>query len=126
MKSIIVKNMNAKKSCRSDSPKIQFIKLSIDIISPIIAKIFNICFLQGVFPNSFKLAEVIPVYKSGNRTDPNNYRPISLLSPFSKIFESLIYNQLIKFLNKNNIIYKHQYGFRTNHSTEKAVNHTVA
>ena len=50
----IVKNMNAKKSCRSDSPKIQFIKLSIDIISPIIAKIFNICFLQGVFPNSFK------------------------------------------------------------------------
>ena len=54
-------------------------------------------------------------------TDANNYRPISTLSPFSKILERLVYDQLISFINKNNILYKYQFGFRKGFSTEHAI-----
>lgn len=120
-----IRNMDEKKSCRSDAPKISFIKLSVDIIAPIITKIFNLCILKGVFPESLKLAEVIPIYKSGKKSNINNYRPISLLSPFSKIFETHICNQLTSYLNKNNILHSFQYGFREDSSTELAVTEIV-
>ena len=68
-----------------------------------------------------KLAEVIPIYKSGSKTDINNYRPISLLSPFSKIFETHIHNNLTKFFNRNKVIYNNQFGFKEDSSTELAV-----
>ena len=54
-------------------------------------------------------------------TDPGNYRPIAVLSPFTKILERLIYNQLNHFLEKQNILFKHQFGFRKNYSTEQAI-----
>ena len=120
-----INNMDHKKSARSDTPKISFIKLSVDIIAPIITKIFNLCIQHGIFPESFKYAEVVPIFKSGSKANINNYRPISLLSPFSKIFESYICNQLTSFLDKNNILYRLQYGFRQDSSTELAVTQLV-
>ena len=54
-------------------------------------------------------------------TDPGNYRPIAVLSPFAKILERLVYNQLSHFLEKENILFKHQFGFRKNYSTEQAI-----
>ena len=80
---------------------------------------------KGTFPESLKKAEVIPIFKSGSRVLTNNYHPISLLSPFAKIFESCIYNQLINFLNKNKTLYALQYGFREGSSTELAVSDIV-
>ena len=68
--------------------------------------IINKSFETGVFPDSLKLAKVIPIYKSGDKTLLSNYRPISILNSFSKIFEKVIYNHLIDFIDKNNIIYK--------------------
>ena len=120
-----INRMDCKKSCRSDTPKIKFLKISVNIIAPIITKIFNFCIVKGVFPDALKLAEVVPIYKSGNKENMNNYRPISLLSPFSKIFESYLYDQLLQYLDKNNILYKMQYGFRKNNSTELAVTQIV-
>ena len=61
------------------------------------------------------------MYKSGDATDPANYRPISTLSSFRKVFEKLIYNQLYNFLEKYSILYKYQFGFRKGHSTEQAI-----
>ena len=61
------------------------------------------------------------MYKSGDATDPANYRPISTLSSFRKVFEKLIYNQLYNFLEKYSILYKYQFGFRKGYSTEQAI-----
>ena len=86
-----------------------------------IAYIFNRCIEEGISRSSLKVAEVIPIYKSGKRSESNNYRPISLLSPFSKLFENHIYNQLIKFFNNTKTLHHQQYGFRKNSSTEIAI-----
>lgn len=67
------------------------------------------------------MAKVIPIYKSGNKSEISNYRPISLLSVFSKIYEKVMYRRVTSFLNKNNILYKRQYGFRAAHSCEHAL-----
>ena len=114
-------NMDVNKSSRSDVPKIKFLKMSVEVIAPIVTKIFNLCIAKGVFPDSLKLAEVIPIFKSGSKSSAINYRPISLLSPFSKIFESHIYSHLIKYLDKYSLLYRHQFGFRDKSSTEFAV-----
>ena len=120
-----IKRLNPNKSTRSDLPKILFLKISVEIISPILTEIINRCILMGVFPTSLKIAEVIPIYKNGAKTNCDNYRPISLLSPFSKLIESHIYNNLIKFFNKNNVLYNNQFGFRDDRSTDLAVIDTV-
>ena len=84
-------------------------------------KITNNSILQGTFPGKLKLAKVVPVYKSDDATDPNNYRPISLLSIFNRIFEKLVYKRLQSFLEVNDVFYKSQYGFREKHSTQHAI-----
>ena len=68
-----------------------------------------------------KFAKVISIYKNGNKNDPNNYRPISILSSFSKIFEKLIYQRLTQFLCKYNILIPSRYGFQRNFSTIHAI-----
>ncbi len=64
---------------------------------------------------------MIPIHKKDETSDPNNYRPISLLSTLNKIMEKLMYKRLITFLNKYNILYKYQFGFRENYSTTLAL-----
>ena len=116
-----INKMNITKSTRSDVPKTKFLKLSKDIVAPFLALIFNKCIEEGVFPTSLKIAEIVPIYKSGKRTESNNYRPISLLSPFAKLFESQLYTQLNQFFSVNKLIYKKQYGFQKKVSTELAL-----
>ena len=79
--------------------------------------IFNLSFSSGYVPDQFKLADVIPVHKKDSVTCMNNYRPISLLSIFNKILEKLVYKRLITFIDKYNILYDKQFGFRRDHST---------
>ena len=73
---------------------------------------------QGVFPNDFKLARVIPLYKKGNKLDPGNYRPVSILSTVSKVIERIIFDQINEYMVTNNLLYDFQSGFRTSHSTD--------
>ena len=68
-----------------------------------------------------KVAKVIPIYKKGKKDILNNYRPISLLVAFSKILEKLVSVRLIKFLDQNNLFFKHQYGFRKHHNTVQPI-----
>ena len=83
--------------------------------------LFNRCIETGTYPDAFKIAEVIPVYKSGDKFTCSNFRPISLISPLSKIFEKCSYKQLYHYFTSRDILYKHQHGFRENNSTESAV-----
>ena len=76
---------------------------------------------HGIFPQILKTAKVVPIHKSGSKSDVSNYRPISLLSTFSKIYEKIMYSRLTSFFDKNNVIYPRQYGFRSQHSCEHAL-----
>jgi hypothetical protein len=91
------------------------------IISPVLANIINRCLSTGHFPESLKLARVIPIYKAGDKLSINNYRPISLLPLFSKIYEKVVRRQLFNFLTKFNILHPDQYGFQPNKSTSHAI-----
>ena len=86
-----------------------------------LTSLINSSFENGLFPDELKLTKVIPIFKNGDKTDRTNYRPISVLSFFSKIFEKTINNCLIKFKDKHDILYKYQFGFRKSHSTSHAI-----
>ena len=68
---------------------------------------------------------MIPIFKSEERTDPGNYRPISLLSVFDKLLEKFMYNRLNPFFQKHNIFHKYQFGFRKNHATANALTEVI-
>ena len=74
--------------------------------------IFNISLQTGVFPDGMKIARINPLFKNGNINDFTNYRPISLLSQFSKILEKIFHNRMMAFIEEKNILYESQYGFR--------------
>ena len=117
--------MNPNKSVRSDVHSIRFVKLSAKIISPYLSKLYNKSVEYGVFPESLKYAEVVPTYKNGKKNNVNNYRPISLLSPFSKIFKSLVCERLNSYFVANYLLHCMQYSFRKNCTTELAANQIV-
>ena len=78
-------------------------------------------FSQGVFPNIFKIANVIPIHKKGDKLDCNNCRPISLLSNISKIFEKSMHIRLVNFVRENKLLFFHQFGFRNGYSVDHAL-----
>ena len=85
-------------------------------------EIINLSFATGIYPDSLKIAKVIPIFKNkGDELQVSNYRPISLLSNINKIFEKLAYSRLYSFLNLYNCIYELQFGFRAKHSTNHAL-----
>ena len=118
---IQIQQLKTSKSVRPNDPPIKFIKMAADVIAPILAKIFNLCISQQIFPSTLKTACVIPIHKKGDETCCNNFRPISLISPFSKIFERCLLAQLTSFFTSNSLINPNQFGFRENTSTEIAV-----
>ena len=100
---------------------ISIIKYIKDEIIPALVLIFNKSITEGIFPEMLKTAKVIPMFKKGDDFIPGNYRPISLLSVFDKLLEKIIYRRLKSFLDKFKILYKYQFGFRTNHCTSHAL-----
>lgn len=91
------------------------------ILSKPLSKIINISFQSGIFPDYLKIAKVVPVLKKGDKLLCTNYKPISLLSNISKIFEKAMYIRVTSFLIKENILYDLQFGFRSNNSTNHAL-----
>ena len=79
------------------------------------------CIQQKEFPNSLKIAEVVPVFKKGDSNLLTNYRPISIVSQISKIFEKLLYNRINDYLEKYHLISDKQFGFRQNSSRSHAI-----
>jgi len=90
-------------------------------IGNVIAELFNESLNNGMFPDSLKAARITPIYKSGNRASVSNYRPISSLPVLSKIFEKLMCRRLMSFINSNNILSEHQFGFRNFVGTSEAI-----
>jgi hypothetical protein len=101
------------------------IKQNCELFIVPLCHILNLSLNNGYFPDPLKLAQVTPVFKSGNKQHIGNYRPVSVLPLFSKIFERVMYCRLLSFLTKHNILYDYQFGFREKHSTNLALIHLV-
>ena len=101
----------------------KILKSICDIISPCLTNIINRSFTEGVFPDSLKKARLTPIPKEGDKCNLSNYRPISVLQVFSKVFEKVAYTQLIDYLENNSILHKQQYGYRAKKCTTKAILH---
>lgn len=99
----------------------KLIKYTAPYIIKSLTHIYNLSLLQGCVPDQLKIAKIIPIYKKKSKIDPGNYRPISLLSIFNKLLEKLVFHRLHSFLTKFDILFKHQFGFRENHSTILAI-----
>ena len=79
----------------------------------------------GVVPDQMIIAKVIKMFKSSDPSSIQNYHPISLLTSFSKLFKKIVYDEVISFLNENNILYIHQYRFRAKQSTKRPIIHLL-
>ena len=77
--------------------------------------------MEGIFPSELKLAKVVPIFKSGESDKVPNYRPISVLSFFPKIFDKILYNNVVNFMDKNDTFYKYQFWFRKSQSIQHAI-----
>ena len=104
-----------------DGIQAKIVKMSFTLYLPILEHLFNAALLQGVFPDALKIARVIPLFKSNNTMLINNYRPVSVLPLFSKILEKLMYNRLMSFIKKCEILYNLQFGFREKYGTDIAL-----
>ena len=104
---------------------IDILKMLKAYVSKPLEIVFNASFSTGVVPSDFKIANIVPVFKKGSQSSLCNYRPISLISVFSKLLEKLVYNRLIKFLEKNKVLFENQYGFRTKHSIDHAILYVI-
>ena len=113
----IVSGFENKHSSGFDGIPVNILKFSICAIAEPLATLINSSMSNGVFPDSLKTAKVCPVFKDGDKLVFQNYRPISVLPTFSKVFEKVIFNRVLPYLEKNNILSHSQYGFRENHST---------
>ena len=82
-----------------------------EMVSVPLCLIINRCFESGVFSDRLKVAKVVPVHKKGDSKDITNYRPVSVLPIFSKVFERVIYNRLLDYFLRNNLFYINQHGF---------------
>ena len=99
----------------------RIIKLSCNVIANPLLQIINICIHTGTFPASLKLGKILPIFKGGDKSDPSNYRPISILSVISKLIEKHVTKHLFGYLNKYDLLNKSQSGLRKHHSCNTAL-----
>ena len=113
----IVLSLDERKSPGPSDIPIKFLRIAAPIIVPHLVRIYNLSLEKGIFPDPLKLAKIIAIFKAGSKLSVTNYRPISLLSVFSKIFEKIVHEQLYTFLIKEAVIYESQFGFQKGRST---------
>lgn len=116
----IIKSLNSNAAAGYDEISSKVVKNSAKELAPILVQLINECFRTGSFPDLLKIARVLPIFKEGNSNDPGNYRPISILPILSKIYEMVIRNRMMLYLEKINFINKDQYGFQRNANTTAA------
>ena len=116
----IIKSLKPKDAKGYDEIPTKVLKWCALYISSPLTHILNKSIHKGTFPSRLKYSTIIPIYKSGDKLDMSNFRPISLLISFSKIFEKIIYSRIHSHITMNNILTKDQFGFRNSLSTDNA------
>ena len=116
----IIRKFKPKPSSGHDGISLKLLKFIAPAIIEPLTHLVNQSLVTGIFPDKLKVAKVLPLFKKGDSTDMGNYRPISLLTSISKVFEKVVFNQLYDYFHDNRLFYYFQYGFRPKHSTEFA------
>ena len=115
------KSLKRNKAHGYDGLDVNIITSVYEFIKKPLLKIFNESIHLGIFPENMKVAKVPPIFKSGKKELLTNYRPISVLSCFSKILERIMYNRVCNNLNDNNLLFHKKFDFRKGHSTDHAL-----
>ena len=116
----VIQSLHTKTSSGHDGISVKLLKYLAPALRQPLTFIINQSLLTGIFPEKLKIAKVLPLFKKNDCKIMDNYRPISLLPAISKVFEKVVYNQSYTYFTSNNLLYKGQYGFREDHSTEMA------
>ena len=117
----LIQKIPSNKASGLDNISARLLKEASSIVTRSLTFIITLSITTGIFPNAWKRARVSPIFKEDLRTDPNNYRPISVLPVVSKLIERVVFNQLYEYLNDNNLLTESQSGFRPMFSTETAL-----
>ena len=118
----LINKLPNSKSVGLDKICTKILQIAAPAVAQPLTKIFNKSIVLGQFPLEWKAARVIPIFKKGQRTMLDNYRPISILPVASKLIERILYNQLSNYLKKKSILSEYQFGFRSRHSTTTTFN----
>ena len=121
----VIQSLEPKTSLDINGVSTDLVKKCANYILAPLTHILNLSLRDGIFPDSLKTSRVCPIHKQGSKTDLNNYRPISCLPVFSKIFEKIVYRQLFDFLTINKIINPLQFGFQPGKSTTHPLLHIL-
>ena len=114
----IITKLDSSKTSGPDCVPLVVLRKSEPELSYILAELFNMCLKESCFPDCWKVSSVVPVFKNvGERSTAKNYRPVSLLSVVSKVFEKLLNNRIVDHLEKCGIFSDFQYGFTPSQST---------
>ena len=116
-----INNLKTSNSSGPDETTLSCVKISAPILIPELNRIFNLSLSSSIYPHKSKVAKVIPIHKNCDHTYVNNYRPISILNTINKLFEKILHKRLTKYIEGIDLIYKYQFEFRKNHSTELAL-----
>ena len=112
----VIHSVNANKATGYDMMPPRLVKISAHYLCYPLCRIINLCIDKGVFPDSMKHAEIVPVFKKGEKMEKSNYRPVSILSCLSKVWEKILITQLSEFFH--NIFSPHMSGFRKAHGCQ--------
>ena len=121
----LLSNLKIHKSSGPNDVNAHFLKATATEITPVLTHLFQQSLLDGVLPLIWKRAHVCPIFKKGNRSDPRNYRLVSLTSIVCKTMEHILYSQMMHHFELNNILDDVQFGFRSHHSCESQLFITV-
>jgi len=117
----LIGNLSDGKAMNENDIPTKIIKLAKFVLAPILTRVFNKCINEGFYPDCPQVAEVIPIYKPGEQNICPNYRLISILLQFNKIFERILYDRVYFYLQEYKLLSKYQFGFRPRSSTSYAV-----
>lgn len=121
----ITKKLKSKHSTGYDEIPITIIKDNIDILKKPLVHLINLSLGSRIFPDSYKIAKVKPLFKKGQKTSVENYRPVSLLPSISKILETVVKNQLTDYITQNSILSRNQFGFQKKKDTTQAIHNLL-
>ena len=117
----ILKNLSNSKSTGIDELDNFSVKLAADFIAWPLHHIICLSIIHSKFPQSWKYSKVLPLYKKGDKLERKNYRPVSILSPLSKVLEKVVYEQIYSYFTRNHLFHQNLHGYRCNRSTQTAL-----